>query len=267
MFVFELSILCILVFLTLINKRDTKSKNLFFKLSLASMFVIALSIIFTFIVYNVITPIGATKFTISDGNKTIVFQGLIHRGTGKYYSEIHKDIINKRKDGFAIVREGINDKPFTHYNNIDTCDISYNKKIIVQPVCIGQLSINDYNFDINNNDIENYFNNLDSSNDFVDEIVEESESRKDNTDDIKIRNGLVNLSIKYLISNGKIEENSMKHQDLIIDVRDEKLHKNIVMIPNDKVYILYGLAHFQGLYQRLKLENTNWKIISKEFIY
>lgn len=57
--------------------------------------------------HNDIRPASVPEFTISNGEKTVVFQSMIHIGNADFYRQIQQNIREKKKEGFVLFFEGV----------------------------------------------------------------------------------------------------------------------------------------------------------------
>lgn len=51
---------------------------------------------------------------------------------------------------------------------------------------------------------------------------------------------------------------------VILDDRNLHLVKNIVESSEKKIFITYGMMHFEGVYELLKKSDPTWRIISQK---
>ncbi|MDD5770037.1 MAG: hypothetical protein PHE25_03650 [Candidatus Gracilibacteria bacterium] len=122
---------------------------------------------------NEITPAKIPTFTISNGDKTIVFQAMSHIGTPNFYEKIKENIIKLKKDSYVLYFEGV--RPGTKENQE-----SFNKALGVKldsktyenmsklyglinqdnHLFLGLVNDKDYNVDVSIDDIIGEYNKI-----------------------------------------------------------------------------------------------------------
>lgn len=58
-----------------------------------------------------LTPLTAPQATLSNGKKTVVFQGMMHVGSEGFYKSVVYDLEKALSEGYAIYYEGVRDDP------------------------------------------------------------------------------------------------------------------------------------------------------------
>lgn len=228
------------------------------------------------------------RYTITNGEKTIIFQEMRHIARGDFYEEVHKHILNKKEKGFLYLYEGIFDfeDAGKFYAGID---IKFSgNKIMKQPINIGDISENAINADIVYSIIDQ---KIEEKIKYTNKKIEEENKnriiKKDtigffDTDFGKsLREGLQidmveytekNLySIRFLDNLRNKFGISLQKTDgfddfVIIDKRNAKVVEEVYKSNHNKIYIQYGQEHFKGIFKLLKERDKNWNIVNIEKI-
>jgi hypothetical protein len=80
---------------------------------------------------------------------------------------------------------------------------------------------------------------------------------------------ILNLIIKSDWIKDFVTKNFANQQlfDVILNKRNENLSKEIISSKYDKIFITYGLLHFNWVLKLLQENDSNWKIIKTEKSY
>ncbi|MDQ7022226.1 MAG: hypothetical protein Q9M97_01605, partial [Candidatus Gracilibacteria bacterium] len=58
---------------------------------------------------NEINPAAIPEYTITNGEKTVIFQAMSHIGSEDFYEKIKQNLIKAKKDGYVYFYEGVRD--------------------------------------------------------------------------------------------------------------------------------------------------------------
>lgn len=156
----------------------TSGLSKIFKIKKNHTISLLIGIFLFFITFSAI-PMPAPQITFSNGEKTIVFQGMIHIGKGDFYKKVNSDANNFRDLGYTIVHEGVglvidNDSDLSCTEEDFTSLNGY----LTQPSCLGGIKSNDKVFELSSDDFRshvlNYLASYHSNSDipgFTDEEV------------------------------------------------------------------------------------------------
>lgn len=101
-------------------------------------FILPVSGFFTFLI---IAPIMMPRITISNGEKTVIWQGMVHLAKKKFYDRLWGEIIFFRNNNYSIFYEGVGFKERLKENDLK---YGYSKanilNVVKQPECLGNLS-------------------------------------------------------------------------------------------------------------------------------
>ena len=238
-----------------------------------------ISVIFILcILYAAFMPLQLTRYTLSDGDHTIVFQSMIHIGNPDFYKHVESDAVLYTNDGYTFLYEGIKPGKIDIHNkaNVPSYDmVSYELGLESQ-------SINSYfdvirkikgiNADVDTDWILDQYakNNLK-----VDNSASSQSGTKEEKDFIdrhkilieSIGRPLSRLGSRFSIVLEKYNETIGRHSvimDIILVKRNEVLYNAIQQNLSHKIYINYGAMHFYNLYDMLKKNNPNWHIVEEK---
>jgi hypothetical protein len=268
---------------------------LYFLNKSALSITLIVSILGAFLYYNnSIAPATMPSYTISNGEKTIIFQTMIHIATPEFYQTVQQNIFDAKAQGYVYFYEGVqagspeSNEKFNQAIGIEFDADLYNSFSKLYWV-VAQ----------NQNDFLGIYNTLDFNIDMtLDEIVAIYESKKtttpsnqkkiettDITQDvitqieslnarqleilIYFNQAILNFFTKHEgIRNAVIA--AMWNQDIfwvILDERDKHLVENIEASSYDKIFITYGLLHFEGVFEQLKSKDSRWEIIDTQLLF
>lgn len=113
------------------------------QLEIAPSMKAGISIAFSFFALLAL-PFPMPQVTLSNGDQTIVVQGMTHIGKVDFYKKVQSDATDYRNQGYVIVHEGIglNIEEDTNYKCSEE-DFNPEIKYIVQPSCLGDLVYGD----------------------------------------------------------------------------------------------------------------------------
>lgn len=265
-----------------------------YKISLSILIIIL--IIWGFSYYsNKINPAKMPTYTISNWDKTVIFQAMSHIWSKNFYENIKQNLIKAKKDWYVYFYEWVRD-----WNKKNKQD--FNKAIWIKfdkdlyknfsklywvinqdnSIYLNLVNNLDFNIDLSIDEIMNYYNNSKIEN--KKNILQNEEVIDVNTEIIKTLSSLNEKELKilryinqsllnFMIWSEKTQNlitNNFWNQKLfnvILNNRNENLSKNIIKSKYKKIYITYWLLHFRWVLENLKNNNKNWKIINKKILY
>ena len=246
---------------------------------------------------NHISPATIPLYTLSNWEKTIRFQTMSHIASPDFYLEVTKNIQEAKKEGFVLFYEwvqpgspesseifnkalGINFSEglyenfsklygITAQNNNDFLSIENNK---------------DYNIDLSLDEVVRIYQEKTASSEKKPPSILASEEVLDiNADAITLLSELSDkqlMLVRYL--NQSFMNFMLKHEwlrntiienvwntdifSVILDDRNEHLVDEILSGSENNIFIIYGLMHFSWVYELLKSQDSNWSIISEEYM-
>ena len=277
-----------------IRKKETLKFLEFFKVFLykVSIFlVIITTMIWSFAIYqNKYSPAKMPKITLSNWDKTIIFQTMIHIATRSFYDKVANSIEQAKKQGFVYFFEWV--KQGTEENMED-----FNKALWIKldenlyknfsklywvthqnkDDFIWLVNNKDFNIDLSIDEIMILYREIENEEkaeipyDINKEIVETLS--KINKRQLKllvyINKSILNFIIKSDKAKNLINGNfwNKKLFEIILNKRNEKLVSEIINTHHKKIFITYWLLHFEWIFELLKEKDNNWKIVKEEFLY
>nr|MDD3720028.1 hypothetical protein [Candidatus Gracilibacteria bacterium] len=253
-------------------------------------------IIWGFAFYNnSINPATMPQFTISNGQKTVVFQAMSHIARPDFYKQVEQEIRDFKTSSGVLFYEGVKEGTKESNDKFDqalgvnfTPDLYKNMSRLYgvtfqdNSKLLGLVNNLDFNVDltldevvkiyeekVKNNGTKNV-NNQEVIN-ASDEIIAQLSTLNDRELKILvyINQAILNLIIKNDKEMKKLLENFGNPDllDVILDERNKNLADNIEKSEYNKIFITYGLLHFEGVLKLLQESDSKWKIISTKELY
>lgn len=243
--------------------------------------------------YNEFKPYWVTSHTITDWEKEVVFQWMMHIWSENFYEEVALEIEKYKKDGYVLFYEWV--KPWTKesqdtFNQAVWFDILGDLYFKVSDLIWLELQNNldflslennlDYNVDLSLDEIVEIYNNISPENKKtpdlsidVDAFYNQIDTFLDNSKpwEIKVLRYVIRWFFNYMLafSGQDISEISKEISilDIILNERDKVLSDEILFSEHNKIYIIYWDAHFDWVFANLKEKNPKWRvrIVSKKY--
>jgi hypothetical protein len=291
----------IFFFLHILWKKIRKKSPLLFNhfviyfLHRLSIFIVILVLsLWSFAYYNnEISPAPMPEITISNWEKTVIFQAMSHIWTSDFYNSIVENITKNKTDWYVYFFEWV--KPWTEENTK-----KFNEALWIQfdEELYKNFSKLYWVTNQNNEDFLWLVNNLDFNVDLnLDEIVEQYEKNIEWIEDEKIKNQVpldvteqiteillslndkqlkilvyINQSIlNFIIKSTGLQETltnnftNVQLFDVILNKRNEVLSDEIIKSEYNDIYITYWLLHFKWVLELLQKNDDNWQIIWEKY--
>lgn len=266
----------------------------FLNKSALSLTIIAL-IVGSFLYYhNSIAPASMPSYTITNGEKTIIFQTMIHIATPEFYEKVEQNIYDAKSEGYVYFYEGVGPwSPESNQKFNQAIGVDFDAELYDSFSKLYWVVAQDQN------DFLGIYNNLDFNVDMnLDEIIAIYESKKtssqtratpvsttDLTTDIvstierlNDRQLSILIYINQAILNAFTKHDGLRNtiisamwsQDIfwvILDDRDQLLAESIASSPYDKIFITYGLLHFKWVFEQLKDNDPRWEIVDTQLLF
>ncbi|MDA9129473.1 hypothetical protein N9J72_03315 [Candidatus Gracilibacteria bacterium] len=255
-------------------------------------------ILLSFSVYqNFISPAQIPLYTLSNGEKTLRFQTMSHVASPEFYSLVQNNIRTSKQEDFILFFEGVrpgSDESIETFNGALGIDFG--------PDLYSNFSKLYGIVSQDNDDFLNIVNNLDFNVDLdLDTVVEKYEAKQESlgveaSQEQKIPDEVLDINseiitmlaelnpreltavrflnqaiMNFMIKNEGLRNiliDTLGNTDIfgvILDDRNEYLVQEILTSDFDKIHILYGLMHFDGVFKLLQQNDTNWEIIETEY--
>ncbi len=277
-----------------LRKKELVPSGIFiqnFLYSVSWMILILSSLLFgTSYYFNSINPASMPLYTISNGEKIVKFQTMIHIAKPNFYEKVKENLINFKKEWAVYFFEWVkawkkeNHEKFNKalwikfdenlYKNLSKLywvSMQNNKEFL------WLVNDKDFNIDISMDEIIAFYDkkdlwekNLKAPLDANKEIIKVLS--KLNEKELKIlvyfNQAILNALIwnKYILA--QMENASNKELfEVILWERNNILANEILNSPHKKIFITYWKLHFEGVFNILKQKDNNWKIIKEEKFY
>ncbi len=258
-----------------------------------SIIIIFLSTLLFWLAYyfNEINPAKMPEYTISNGEKIVKFQTMIHIANPSFYNKVKQNLIDFKKSSAVYFFEWV--KPWTKENNEafnKALWIKFDKDLYlnlsklywVSPqnnfIFLNQINDKDFNVDIWIDEIIKFYNiktkNIETSkNSPIDankEILKVLSNL--NQRELKILVYFNQAILNALIWNKTILKNmeNMNNKELfnvILDERNKILANEIINSKYKKIFVTYWKLHFDWVFEILKQNDKNWKITEIKYLY
>ena len=270
---------------------------IYFLYRLSVLIILIIGLIWSFAYYNnEISPAPMPEITISNWEKTIIFQAMSHIWTEIFYKNIVDNITENKKDWYVYFFEWV--KPGTPENTE-----KFNQALWVKFDAELYKNFSKLYWVSNQDNLDFLWlvNELDFNVDLnLDEIVEQYEKNiewQENEKQIKnqvpidvteqITEILLNLNEKqlkilvyinqsilnFIIKSTWLQEiltNNFTNTelfDVILNKRNEVLSDAIINSEHNKIYITYWLLHFKWVLELLQENDSNWNIVWERYYY
>jgi len=273
----------------------------YFATTLAVLSVIAITIatpLYTLAVTTAVQPLTVPQASLTDGNKTVVFQGMVHVGSEGFYKSVVYDIEKALSEGYAIYYEGVSNDPagdaWFSQNLAGGGDLSANYSKLGD-ACGLKFQLNYFGLlqqdmaehperhvtaDVSTADMMHEYERLVAADPGFAARV--AAARQDDTSQgegdgaaaifnwlenaTPGQRALVGVACRGMMTRllgAKSEPSAL--DPIILDYRNRELAKRIEAGP-DKIFITYGAAHLPGLLEDLRAINPAWEIGSVKWL-
>lgn len=278
----------------------------YLKISFATLMVVAslISLPVYYFSFEVdARPSGIPQVTLTNGSKTVVFQGMVHVGSEPFYKSVVYDLEKALAEGYTLFYEGVQPSPgegddWFRDNLAGGGDLSDNYKML-SSVCGLQFQLDYFSLlsadmkvhperhvtaDVNTLDMKREYDRLvkiDPA--FAAAVQKKPEAKSDsaksgNFDPLDFltayaRDGSRDQkNILGILCRGLINENigapssDGALEPVILDFRNRNLVEQIITHSSQKIYITYGAAHLPGVLELLKSKDPKWKVVSTKWM-
>lgn len=290
-----------------IRKKEIENYKIFvmtfLKKSCLSILILIILLWWFWYYQNEISPATMNEYTISNWNKTVIFQEMSHIWSEKFYKKIKENLTNYKKSWYVYFYEWV--KPGTE-ENMDKFNeaiwIQFDKDLYENFSKLYWVTFQD------NSIYYNLINNLDFNVDVgIDWIIKEYDKNpqtlkkplswilspledKESTNPIDINSKIIkklselndkqlrvlvfinkailNALIKSDSTQELISDNFANKQlfNVILDWRNKVISKEIINSKYNKIYVTYWKLHLKWVLKLLQENDKTWKIINKKEI-
>lgn len=292
----------ILLLIRKVLKKDL-SFSIFSRNTIVSVLILTFLCAFPVLYSAVITQFNPTlipQITLTNGKKTVIFQGMQHVGSENFYKSVIYDLEDALSRDYVFLYEGI--KPGTKesdqwFNSFfgNGKDLAANYKFLGK-VCGLEFQNSYFQLlskgmiqspaiyvvaDVSTLQLKRKYDELlakdpnfaqamqqrqhteSSSPNFLSTAIEKISNGNKKQKDIT---GILCRGIMTLSLNKDRRGKNDEIDKLIVDYRNEVLVDYIINQPNPKIFITYGDAHFSGVYKILEKRDPRWNIVSIKWI-
>jgi len=271
---------------------DYKSFAIWFLYKISLFTVILSSIIWIFAYYeNEISPAPMPWYTLSNWNKEVVFQAMSHIWSKDFYNTIRKDLIDYKTASWVYFYEWV--RPWSEKNKKD-----FNKAIWIKfdkwlykkfsklygveyqdnTIYYNLVNNLDFNVDLSIDDIMNLYNKDPQKTKSLTPPIDATKAITDSLTSLNDRELQILVYVNKAILNFIIKSDGLKDIitknfankklfDVILGKRNEVISKTIIASEYKKIYITYWLLHFKWVFDLLKKNDPNWKIVKVTNLY
>jgi hypothetical protein len=247
------------------------------------------------------SPLVVPQATLSNGRKTVVFQGMVHVGAEPFYKSVVYDIEQALSDGFVIYYEGVQpseggDMWFAG-RMAGGGDLSDNYKKLAG-ICGLQFQLDYFQVlaadmqarpdrhvqaDVSTADLKQEFERLQSEDPSFRAQVQAADDLAQNVDTAadslstfvdlvgsgtseqrRLAGYACRGILTWLLSDTTAESGPLG--PVILDCRNSALAERIVEDAHQKIYITYGAAHLPGLIADLQAVDPAWRVESVKWL-
>lgn len=246
-----------------------------------------------------LTPLTVPQATLSNGKKTVVFQGMMHIGSEGFYKSVVYDLEKALSEGYAIYYEGVRgdlagDKWFsetlagggdlnTNYQTFgDACGLQFQGPYFqLLAADMKARPERHVEADVSTADMMNEYQRLmETDPEFAatagqSKLAAPEDGEADQTTQLfdwlanatpgqrKIL-GLACRGWMTMLLGNKTAPSPL--DPVILDFRNEKLAERIETSTDDKIFVTYGAGHLPGLLDDLQKSDPAWEIKSLKWM-
>lgn len=262
----------------------------------STLMILMIVIIGGFAVYeNEVDPATMPIYTISNGDKTVIFHAMSHIGTPKFYEQVKKNIELSKKDGYVLYFEWVtpgskeNQDAFDKalWVKLDKDTYSHMSKLyglINQDnnQFLNLVNDKDYNVDVSIDDIMVQYNQLKVEKwiqnrayappvDISSELMKELSKLRENELKVLryINKSFINVIVKSEWLQQAIQDQFANKElfDVILNKRNDVIVNKILTSEDKKIIATYWLLHFAGIFDKLQAADIRWRIIKIDYLY
>ncbi len=259
---------------------------------------------FYFSVKSETNPLVLPQAVLSDGDKTVIFQGMVHVGSENFYKSVVYDLEEALDEGYKLYYEGV--MPSTEDANkwfsetiVGGASLSDNYRQL-SAVCGVKFQLDYFKLlihdiqahperhatvDVTTADLKKEYERLIKEDTGFAAIIDKEKKEKTKGGDLsdetanKIfafvqqanenqKNMVGNICRGFFVYALKVggEKKPQALDPLLLDFRNHHLARQIQADTSKKIYITYGAGHLPGLIQLLKEANPAWEVKSLKWL-
>jgi len=279
-----------------------------FRSSVALLFILCIVTAAPIYYLAVITETRPALFpqvTLTNGHKTVVFQGMQHFGSENFYKAVIYDIEKALADGYVIYYEavqtatpeskeffaklssaltGSEDLAGTYKAMGEACGLKFQSDYFTLLEADKQEHPERHVIaDVDAIELKQEYERLMRTDpafakahagDFKETTGEDSSASmasavewlESGSESQKKLAGIICRGILTIGLTPKDEASPGKFDPIILDFRNRALAKRIIDDPHDKIFITYGARHLSGVFDLLKQQDPDWRIVTVKWM-
>jgi hypothetical protein len=288
--------------LFLTRQREKNFLHIWFKASLGSFCLLTIAMagpIYYLAIETETDPLLLPRVTLSNGEKTVVYQGMMHIGTERFYKQVVYDAEKALADGYVLYYEGVQPNPAADQWFAETLagggDLSANYRAMGK-VCGLQFQLDYFKLlqkdmevhpgshvtaDVDALQMKQEYERLVATDPEFAAAVKGSALQKKKAEDVQRINSaiewldkgtpgqrkLAGVVCRWMMNGVKEAHDKPGPLDkVIVDFRNRALVDQIMADSHDKIYITYGAHHLEGVIPLLKQRDPKWQVESVSWI-
>lgn len=289
-----------LVRLVFSGQRAARFRATYIKSAIATFLVLTVALaapLYYLALRTELNPLTVPQVTLTNGDKTVVFQGMMHVGSEGFYKGVVYDLEQALADGYVIFYEGVQGSPdgdewfaktlagggdlSDNYRKLaDVCGLHFQmdyfrllqadmaarpERHVAADVTTAQM-------------MHEYERLLQSDPDFAQQVAGKAEPAPEDasagpdplglilgwfqtgTPQQRAIGGIACRGLMTMLLSRTSAPDPMNK--VILDFRNRELAQRIASDTNKQIYITYGAGHFPGLLADLEEKDPNWEIAS-----
>jgi hypothetical protein len=275
-------------------------KGSYLKSALGSVAVLAILMaapLYAAAIYTQIRPSTVPQATLSNGSKTVIFQGMMHIGSEGFYKSVVYDIERALTEGYVMYYEGVTPDPEGDQWFTDTlagggdlsssyeqfgaiCGLNFQLEYFgLLQADMAEHPERHVKADVNTGQMKAEYERLVAADpSFADAVAAENApvAQQNGTPASRMTNFLAQLTSSQLSLVGTACRGFLSWQmsqksapsvldPVILDFRNRELVQRILTGP-DKIYITYGAYHLPGVISLLQAADPAWQIGSVKWM-
>lgn len=280
------------------KKQYLEFLEIFFYRASTSVFLL-FTILWSFWYYqNIYSPAKMPVYTISNWEKTVIFQAMSHIWTENFYDNVRNNIKIAKENWYILFFEWVRPGRVENVEKFNNAlwvemdqDLYKNMAKLYwltnqdNSSLLNIVDNKDYNIDLSIDDIVELYeknNSIDSNSgstikskrpaiDANKLIIESLANLNERQLQILrfINKSIINMIIKNETIQNTVVNNfwNKKLFEVILWNRNEVISNAIIESENNKIIITYWLLHFNWVFDLLKNNDSNWKIEKTDYLY
>ena len=273
-----------------IRKQETPYLKPFFVrwyIRIARLFLLFLIIMFAFTKYqNEINPVSTPIYTLTNWERNIQFQTVMHIWTAKYYSQLLSSLKHSKENWYVLYYEWVvidDDKKADKFNTALWVNFgasfyeSFSKLYWLEhqdnSIFMEVVNDKDFNVDIPISKVIDIYEQkyweiiYDESKilNVTDVMIQRLASMKEHQ--LLLLRTIFKSSINFMVKHDNIQSQIVKLLqlnriiDIILEERNDYLANYILNSDDKNIHVMYGKLHFKWVLERLQKADPRWKVV------